>query len=159
LNTRWNAAPERLGMTPTAYRRGGEGAAIRFAVGACSLGHVPVRRPRRPPGRAVGPRRHPGDLLEHPMEMVGAQASRFYDAAPERLGMTPTAYRRGGEGAAIRFAVGACFLLPQPVRRPRRPPGRAVGPRRHPGDLLEHPMEMVGGRRGRRTGCGRRTRP
>ena len=37
-------------------------------------------------------------------------ASRFYAAAPGRLGMTPTAYRRGGEGAAIRFAVGPCSL-------------------------------------------------
>jgi AraC family transcriptional regulator, regulatory protein of adaptative response / methylated-DNA-[protein]-cysteine methyltransferase len=31
-----------LGMTPSAYRRGGERARIRFAVGACSLGHVLV---------------------------------------------------------------------------------------------------------------------
>lgn len=37
-------------------------------------------------------------------------ASRFYEAASGHLGMTPTAYRRGGEGAEIRFAVGACSL-------------------------------------------------
>ncbi len=35
-------------------------------------------------------------------------ASRFYAAAPSRLGMTPTAYRDGGAGAAIRFACGDC---------------------------------------------------
>ncbi|WP_210250335.1 bifunctional DNA-binding transcriptional regulator/O6-methylguanine-DNA methyltransferase Ada [Methylobacterium planeticum] len=35
-------------------------------------------------------------------------ASRFY--AAERLGMTPTAYRRGGAGTVIRFALGECSL-------------------------------------------------
>ena len=36
--------------------------------------------------------------------------SRAYEAAPVRLGMTPGAYRAGGTGAAIRFAVGQCSL-------------------------------------------------
>lgn len=36
--------------------------------------------------------------------------SRFYGAAPSRLGMTPGAYRKGGTGATIRFAVGQCSL-------------------------------------------------
>lgn len=36
--------------------------------------------------------------------------SRFYDTAPQRLGMRPSAYRDGGVGAAIRFAVGECSL-------------------------------------------------
>jgi len=36
--------------------------------------------------------------------------SRFYEQSGARLGMTPTAYRRGGAGAAIRFAVGQCSL-------------------------------------------------
>ena len=35
---------------------------------------------------------------------------RFHAAAPETLGMTPTAFRRGGAGETIRFAVGACSL-------------------------------------------------
>jgi AraC family transcriptional regulator of adaptative response/methylated-DNA-[protein]-cysteine methyltransferase len=35
---------------------------------------------------------------------------RFYAAAPERLGMTPTAFRDGGTGAEIRFAIGECRL-------------------------------------------------
>ncbi|MGE3932776.1 MAG: bifunctional DNA-binding transcriptional regulator/O6-methylguanine-DNA methyltransferase Ada [Rhodospirillaceae bacterium] len=35
---------------------------------------------------------------------------RFYDAASGMLGMTPTAYRRGGPGETIRFAVGRCWL-------------------------------------------------
>lgn len=36
--------------------------------------------------------------------------SRFYEAADAVLGMTATAFRAGGAGADIRFAVGACSL-------------------------------------------------
>jgi AraC family transcriptional regulator of adaptative response/methylated-DNA-[protein]-cysteine methyltransferase len=39
-----------------------------------------------------------------------ASSSRFYDTAPARLGMTPTAYRDGGRGARIRYAVAQCDL-------------------------------------------------
>ena len=37
-------------------------------------------------------------------------SGRFYASAPARLGMTPSARRRGGAGETIRFAVGACSL-------------------------------------------------
>ncbi|MBS7697676.1 MULTISPECIES: bifunctional DNA-binding transcriptional regulator/O6-methylguanine-DNA methyltransferase Ada [unclassified Chelatococcus] len=39
-----------------------------------------------------------------------ASNSRFYETSNEALGMTPTRFRSGGEGAAIRFAVGECSL-------------------------------------------------
>jgi AraC family transcriptional regulator of adaptative response/methylated-DNA-[protein]-cysteine methyltransferase len=35
---------------------------------------------------------------------------RFYATSSDMLGMTPTAFRAGGQGAAIRFAVGECWL-------------------------------------------------
>jgi AraC family transcriptional regulator of adaptative response/methylated-DNA-[protein]-cysteine methyltransferase len=35
---------------------------------------------------------------------------RFYAASSELLGMTPTAFRAGGSGEVIRFAVGECWL-------------------------------------------------
>ena len=35
-------------------------------------------------------------------------SSRFYAKSTELLGMTPSAYRAGGAGARIRFAVGQC---------------------------------------------------
>jgi AraC family transcriptional regulator of adaptative response/methylated-DNA-[protein]-cysteine methyltransferase len=35
---------------------------------------------------------------------------RFYDTSGALLGMTPTAFRAGGDGATIRFAVGQCSL-------------------------------------------------
>jgi AraC family transcriptional regulator, regulatory protein of adaptative response / methylated-DNA-[protein]-cysteine methyltransferase len=37
-------------------------------------------------------------------------SSRFYESAAARLGMTPGAVKRGGAGAAIRFAVGQASL-------------------------------------------------
>lgn len=36
--------------------------------------------------------------------------SRFYAESAERLGMRPSAYRDGGKGAVVRFAVGDCSL-------------------------------------------------
>jgi AraC family transcriptional regulator of adaptative response/methylated-DNA-[protein]-cysteine methyltransferase len=36
--------------------------------------------------------------------------SRFYATSTERLGMTPTAFRNGGDGTTIRFAVGQSSL-------------------------------------------------
>ncbi|NRR29296.1 bifunctional DNA-binding transcriptional regulator/O6-methylguanine-DNA methyltransferase Ada [Oxalobacteraceae bacterium] len=42
---------------------------------------------------------------------AGFQSSgRFYAQSPAVLGMTPTAFRAGGSGAVIRFAIGACSL-------------------------------------------------
>jgi AraC family transcriptional regulator of adaptative response/methylated-DNA-[protein]-cysteine methyltransferase len=35
---------------------------------------------------------------------------RFYETSSQVLGMTPTRYRRGGAGTAVRFAVGQCSL-------------------------------------------------
>ncbi len=39
-----------------------------------------------------------------------ASSGRFYASAVERLGMTPSARRRGGIGETIRFATGLCSL-------------------------------------------------
>ena len=37
-------------------------------------------------------------------------SGRFYAASSDLLGMTPSAFRAGGDGASIRFAVGECSL-------------------------------------------------
>jgi AraC family transcriptional regulator, regulatory protein of adaptative response / methylated-DNA-[protein]-cysteine methyltransferase len=37
-------------------------------------------------------------------------SSRFYESAADRLGMRPGAFRAGGTGEVIRFAVGTCSL-------------------------------------------------
>ena len=42
---------------------------------------------------------------------AGFQSSgHFYAEAPKVLGMTPTQFRAGGAGVAMRFAIGACSL-------------------------------------------------
>jgi AraC family transcriptional regulator of adaptative response/methylated-DNA-[protein]-cysteine methyltransferase len=51
------------------------------------------------------------DSVTHAIYEAGFNApSRFYEGAANRLGMTPGAFRKGGVGAAIRFAVGQCSL-------------------------------------------------
>lgn len=45
--------------------------------------------------------------------MYGAgygSSSRLYEHAPSRLGMTPAAYRRGGKGTRITYAIAECSL-------------------------------------------------
>jgi len=37
-------------------------------------------------------------------------SARFYESSTDLLGMTPSAFRAGGVGATIRFAVGECSL-------------------------------------------------
>ncbi|TXD35664.1 bifunctional DNA-binding transcriptional regulator/O6-methylguanine-DNA methyltransferase Ada [Lujinxingia vulgaris] len=39
-----------------------------------------------------------------------SSSGRFYESATERLGMTPSEFRKGGPDVAIRFAVGECSL-------------------------------------------------
>ena len=51
------------------------------------------------------------ESVTHAIYEAGFNApSRFYEGASDRLGMTPGAYRKGGAGAVIRFAVGQCSL-------------------------------------------------
>src|SRR5437588_565738 len=59
-----------------------------------------TRPGQRPSGRASGPANGAGFNSN----------GRFYASSTEQLGMTPTAFRSGGGGAAIRFAVGECSL-------------------------------------------------
>jgi AraC family transcriptional regulator of adaptative response/methylated-DNA-[protein]-cysteine methyltransferase len=61
-------------------------------------------------GRVVSGLREARTVTEAVFDAGYNASSRFYADAGERLGMSPTAYRRGGTGAAIRFAVGPCSL-------------------------------------------------
>nr|WP_082878752.1 methylated-DNA--[protein]-cysteine S-methyltransferase [Achromobacter ruhlandii] len=63
--------------------------------------------------RAVGVRQQLRQSASVTDAMYGAgfnSSGRFYEAAPAILGMTPTAFRKDGEGVEIRFAVGQCAL-------------------------------------------------
>jgi AraC family transcriptional regulator, regulatory protein of adaptative response / methylated-DNA-[protein]-cysteine methyltransferase len=60
--------------------------------------------------RAADGLRTAGTVTEAIYDAGFNSSSRFYETAAARLGMTPTAVRRGGEGAQIRFAVGQASL-------------------------------------------------
>ncbi|MFM9915703.1 MAG: bifunctional DNA-binding transcriptional regulator/O6-methylguanine-DNA methyltransferase Ada [Rhizobacter sp.] len=53
---------------------------------------------------------HSGSVTEAILDAGYASSSRFYEKSTQVLGMTPTAYRAGGAGAEIRFAIGQCSL-------------------------------------------------
>ncbi len=83
-----------------------------------------------------------GDSVTATMYDAGFNSSgRFYAQSDGILGMTPSAFKRGGPGAAIRFAVGQCSLGAVLVaatdkgicaitlgRRSCRPAARSAGP-------------------------------
>ena len=49
--------------------------------------------------------------IGHALYAAGyGSSSRLYELAPTRLGMTPSQYRRGGEGAQIRYTIQDCPL-------------------------------------------------
>jgi len=51
------------------------------------------------------------NTVTHALHEAGySSSSRFYASAKARLGMSPDAFRKGGAGQKIRFAVGACSL-------------------------------------------------
>lgn len=51
-----------------------------------------------------------GTVTEAMYEAGFNSSGRFYAASSRMLGMTPEQYRSGGEGVAIRFALGGCAL-------------------------------------------------
>lgn len=63
-------------------------------------------------GRVAEGLREARTVTEAVFEAGYNASSRFYAEATERLGMSPSAYRRGGEGAAIRFAIAESSLGP-----------------------------------------------
>jgi AraC family transcriptional regulator, regulatory protein of adaptative response / methylated-DNA-[protein]-cysteine methyltransferase len=60
--------------------------------------------------RAAEGLRTAGTVTEAIYDAGFNSSSRFYETSAARLGMTPTALRRGGQGAVIRFAVGETSL-------------------------------------------------
>jgi AraC family transcriptional regulator of adaptative response/methylated-DNA-[protein]-cysteine methyltransferase len=60
--------------------------------------------------RAADKLRTAGTITEAIYDAGFNSSSRFYESAAARLGMTPGAVKRGGAGAAIRFAVGQASL-------------------------------------------------
>ncbi len=61
-------------------------------------------------GRAVASLKSGAGVTEAIYDAGYGSASRFYETLVPKLGLKPGAYARGGEGEAIRFAVGECSL-------------------------------------------------
>lgn len=51
-----------------------------------------------------------GSVSDAVYETGFGSTSRFYEKTDQMLGMTPSAWRAGGEGREVRFAVGQCDL-------------------------------------------------
>jgi AraC family transcriptional regulator, regulatory protein of adaptative response / methylated-DNA-[protein]-cysteine methyltransferase len=60
--------------------------------------------------RAENKLRDAGTITEAIYDAGFSSSSRFYETTAARLGMTPSAVRRGGAGQVIRFAVGEASL-------------------------------------------------
>jgi AraC family transcriptional regulator of adaptative response/methylated-DNA-[protein]-cysteine methyltransferase len=61
-------------------------------------------------GRVADGLRNAASVTEAIYDAGFGSASRFYETARARLGMTPSALRHGGQGTIIRFAVGETSL-------------------------------------------------
>lgn len=96
-----DALAARIGMSPYHFHR-----RFRAATGLTPKAWAAAHRARRVRDELGGAPSVTGAIYD-----AGFNAnSRFYAQSDARLGMTPTAYRRGGAEAEIRFAVGQCSL-------------------------------------------------
>jgi AraC family transcriptional regulator of adaptative response/methylated-DNA-[protein]-cysteine methyltransferase len=90
-----------VAMSPHNFHR-----VFRAATGVTPRAYAAARRDQRlraELGRA-------GSVTEAIYGAGFGSSGRFYEASGNMLGMTPRAFRAGGAGAAIRFAVGECSL-------------------------------------------------
>jgi len=96
-----DALARAAGMSPFHFHR-----VFRAITGITPRAYAAARRA----GRLEAGLREAVTVTEALYEAGYTAPSRFYATAPQRLGMSPTSYRKGGLGTAIRFAVGACTL-------------------------------------------------
>jgi AraC family transcriptional regulator of adaptative response/methylated-DNA-[protein]-cysteine methyltransferase len=61
-------------------------------------------------GRVRAELRRAKSVTEAVVSAGYGSGSRFYERSSEHLGMTPTQFRKGGDGSTIRFAIGQCSL-------------------------------------------------
>lgn len=95
------ALAEAVGLSPFHFHR-----VFRQATGITPRAYAAARRA----DRVAAGLRQAASVTEAIYEAGYAAPSRFYAEAAGRLGMSPSAYRRGGLGARIRFALAECAL-------------------------------------------------
>jgi AraC family transcriptional regulator of adaptative response/methylated-DNA-[protein]-cysteine methyltransferase len=90
-----------VGISPFHFHR-----VFKSVTGVTPKAYAVAQRTRR-----VKDELRQGATVTEAMYRAGFNSNgRFYSSSTQQLGMTPTAYRAGGEGATIRFAVGECSL-------------------------------------------------
>jgi AraC family transcriptional regulator of adaptative response/methylated-DNA-[protein]-cysteine methyltransferase len=90
-----------VGMSPGHFHR-----LFKSTVGLTPKAYATARRARRAEKALVGA----GTITSAIWNAGFSSNGRFYADSSKRLGMTPSAFKRGGAGATIRFAVGECSL-------------------------------------------------
>ena len=90
-----------MGLSPYHFHR-----VFKTITGVTPKAYAAEMRARR----AADKLRTAGTVTEAIYDAGFNSSSRFYESTAARLGMTPGAVRRGGAGAAIRFAVGQASL-------------------------------------------------
>ncbi|RYB03444.1 bifunctional DNA-binding transcriptional regulator/O6-methylguanine-DNA methyltransferase Ada [Lichenibacterium ramalinae] len=79
---------------------------FKAALGVTPRAYAAARRAARAADALAG-----SETVTEAIYAGGFESSgRFYAESPARLGMTPSARRRGGAGETIRFALGQCSL-------------------------------------------------
>ena len=96
-----DALASAVGFSPFHFHR-----VFRAVTGITPRAYAAARRA----GRVASGLQEAATVTEALYEAGYNAPSRFYAGATERLGMTPSAYRKGGVGMRIRFAVAQCAL-------------------------------------------------
>jgi AraC family transcriptional regulator of adaptative response/methylated-DNA-[protein]-cysteine methyltransferase len=90
-----------VGLSPFHFQR-----RFKAAVGLTPAAYARARRSQRIREALAGD----GPVTEAIYAAGFNSSGRFYEAAADSLGMTPTAFKKGGHGEVIRFAVRPCWL-------------------------------------------------
>ncbi len=90
-----------VGLSPYHFHR-----VFKEATGLTPKAYAAAHRERRVRSQLA----RGGKVTDAILDAGYNSSGRFYEKAGETLGMTPTRFRAGGDGADIRFAVGECSL-------------------------------------------------
>jgi AraC family transcriptional regulator of adaptative response/methylated-DNA-[protein]-cysteine methyltransferase len=96
-----NALAQAVGISPSHFHR-----MFKSMIGLTPKAYATAHRAKRI-HRELS---HPGTVTSAIYNSGFNSNGRFYAESNKRLGMKPTEFKAGGEGATIRFAVGECSL-------------------------------------------------
>ena len=96
-----NALAEAIGMSPSHFHR-----MFKSMTGLTPKAYATAHRAKRVHEELS----HPGTVTSAIYNSGFNSNGRFYAESNKRLGMKPTEFKAGGEGATIRFAIGQCSL-------------------------------------------------